>query len=31
MNANGWVLIILGVWVLAQVTAGGALSRLGIS
>jgi hypothetical protein len=30
VNAAGIVLIIAGVWVLAQVLAGGALDRLGI-
>lgn len=30
MNAAGLVLIIAGVWVLAQVLKGGALDRLGV-
>lgn len=30
MNAAGFVLIIAGVWVLAQVLRGGALTRLGV-
>lgn len=30
MNAAGAVLILAGIWVLAQVLAGGALDRLGV-
>lgn len=31
MNAGGVVLVIAGVWVLAQILRGGALDRLGIT
>jgi hypothetical protein len=31
MNAGGLVLVIAGVWVLAQILRGGALDRLGIT
>lgn len=30
MNAAGWLLIIAGAWVLAQVLKGGLLTKLGI-
>jgi hypothetical protein len=30
VNASGVVLVLLGIWVIAQVTKGGALGKLGI-
>ncbi len=30
MNAGGWVLIIAGLWVLAQILKGGLLDRIGV-